>query len=169
MKLFLLRPWKAEDASSIEQYAKSAKVAANLRDAFPHPYTAKDAEWFVDSCLNGNEEVQLCRAIEVDGKAVGSISLLRQNDVYQKSAELGYWLGEPFWGRGIMTEAVRQICEEAFARYDIVRIFAEPFAYNMGSRRVLEKAGFQLEGILKKSVYKNGVIGDSCIYALTRK
>ncbi len=162
---FVLRPWETGDIPSVQRYADHAAVARNLRDAFPHPYTLADAQWYVDSCMNANEEVQLCRAIVIDGEAAGSVGVFLKGDVYCKSAELGYWLGEPFWGRGIMTAAVRQICEEAFARYDIVRIFAEPFARNTGSRRVLEKAGFRLEGILQKSVCKDGVIGDSCIYA----
>lgn len=165
---FILRPWQSGDIESVQRYADNAKIAANLRDVFPHPYTLEDARWYVDSCISGSEDRQLCRAIVVDGQAVGSIGIFLKDDVYRKSAELGYWLGEPFWGQGIMTGAVRRICEEAFLRYDLVRIFAEPFAHNTGSRRVLEKAGFQLEGVLRKSVCKNGKIGDSCIYALIR-
>jgi ribosomal-protein-alanine N-acetyltransferase len=110
----------------------------------------------------------ILRAIDIDGIAVGSIGIFLKDDVYCKSAELGYWLGEPFWGKGIMTQAVKQICKMAFEKYDIVRIFAEPYADNTASRRVLEKAGFRLEGILRKSVYKKGQIMDSCIYALIK-
>ncbi len=165
---FSLRRWKPQDADSIYRLANNPKIAANLRDIFPHPYALEDAEQYIISCMQSSEEKQLCYAIEVDGAAVGSIGLLVKDDVYRKSAELGYWLGEPYWGRGIMTGAIRQICEEAFSRYDLVRIFAEPYAYNTGSRRALEKAGFRLEGILKKSVYKNGEFYDSCIYAQVR-
>ena len=89
-----------------------------------------------------------------------------QGDVYSKSAEIGYWLAEEYWGKGIMSIAVEKICKLAFERYDIVRIYASAFRYNQGSQRVLEKAGFKLEGILEKSVYKNGKMYDSCMYAL---
>jgi [ribosomal protein S5]-alanine N-acetyltransferase len=89
-----------------------------------------------------------------------------RNKYYCKSAELSYWLGEPFWGRGVISKAIKEICETAFSQYDIVRIFAEPYAYNTGSRKALEKAGFILEGVLKKNVYKNGEFYDSCVYAL---
>lgn len=164
---FLLRDWRREDAASVAKYANNKKVAQNLRDAFPHPYTESDAQAYVDSCLAGNPAAQLCR-IEVDGCPVGSIGLFRGSDVYRKSAELGYWLAEGFWGRGIMTRAVRQICRTGFADWDILRIYAEPFARNTGSRRVLEKAGFRLEGILYRSVFKWGEVFDSCIYALLR-
>ena len=99
----------------------------------------------------------------------GSIGLFLGSDVYRRSAELGYWLGEPFWGRGIMTAAVETMCREGFAAWDIVRIHAEAFARNAASRRVLEKAGFALEGTLRRSVYKNGEMLDSCIYALVRE
>ena len=160
---FKLRPWRIEDAESLASYANNSKIAANLRDAFPHPYTLNDAIGYINFCLGMKNK--LCFAIEVDGEAVGSVGVFPKDDVYCKSAELGYWLGEPFWRKGIMNEAVSRICEQAFSNYDIVRIFAEPFARNMGSRRVLEKAGFELEGILKKSVFKNGVIEDSLMYA----
>ena len=120
-------------------------------------------------CVRNEGRGQLCLAIIWNGEAIGSISLILGTDVYRRSAELGYWLAEPFWGRGIMTWAVREMCREAFAAFDIVRIFAEPYAYNTGSRRVLEKAGFTLEGVLRRSVLKNGRMHDSCIYALLRE
>lgn len=160
-----LRSWQAGDAPSIANYANNPKIAANLRDFFPSPYILKDAEEYVASCLNADESAGFQRVIEVDGEAAGNLSVSCGQDVYRKSAELGYWLAEPFWGNGIMTEAIRQVCEEAFRRYDIVRIYAEPFAWNKGSRRALEKAGFTLEGVLRNSVIKNGTVGDSCIYS----
>jgi ribosomal-protein-alanine N-acetyltransferase len=167
MKFDLLK-WKHEYAESVANYANNKKIADNLRNVFPYPYTIDDAKWYVNNCAQNTEENQLCRAIVVDGEAVGSIGVFVKDDVYCKSAELGYWLGEPFWNKGIMTEAISRICSEAFKKYDIVRIFAEPFAVNIGSRRVLEKSGFTLEGILKNSVCKNGVIIDSCMYALCK-
>ena len=163
-----MRAWRAEDAGSITPYAANLAVARNMRDIFPHPYTRADAEAFISSCISSSEECQLCRAIAAGGRAVGGIALVRGTDVYFRSAELGYWLAEEYWGRGIMTRAVERICREAFARWDIVRIYAEPFAYNTGCRRVLEKAGFVLEGIMRRGACKNGRILDYCMYALLR-
>ena len=166
---FELRPWRAEDAEGLEQYADNEHIARNLRDIFPSPYGRKDAQAYVESCLRGDERRQLCRAIVVDGRAVGSIGVFRGGDVYRCSGELGYWLAEEHWGRGIMTAAVGRLCREAFQRWDIARIFAEPFAWNTGSRRVLEKAGFTLEGVMLQGAYKNGALCDYCMYALLRK
>ena len=164
---FILRPWRREDAAAVAQYANNEKIARNLRDVFPYPYTLADAESFVDSCLGADGSCQLFRAIEVEGHAVGSIALCLGSDVYCMTAELGYWLAEDFWGKGIMTQAVQQICEEGAERWeDLLRIYAEPFAHNTASRRVLEKAGFTLEGVLRKSVCKRGRVCDSCMYAL---
>lgn len=166
---FILREWRQSDAADVVRYANNDKIARNLRDVFPHPYTLADAENFINSCLEADETCQLFRAITVDGHAVGSVGLLLGRDVYQKNAELGYWLAEDFWGRGIMTQTVRQICRESFSRWDIQRIYAEPFAYNIASRRVLEKAGFTLEGIMRQGVFKRGQVCDSCMYALLRE
>jgi len=165
---FELRRWKVEDAPDVALYANNEKIAKNLRDAFPYPYTLGDAEAYVGSCVNETEELKLCRAIEADGHAIGSIGVFLDGDVYRKSAELGYWLAEDYWGRGIMTQAAKRICSEAFARYDIVRIYAEPFAYNTASRKVLENAGFTLEGVMRSGVYKRGELCDYCMYALLR-
>ena len=166
--MFSLRPYRMEDIPSMVQHANSWKVARNLRDVFPHPYTEKDARDFVALCLQNEGRGQLCRAIDVGGQAVGTISLTVGRDVYRKSGELGYWLGEDFWGQGIMTAAVQQICQEGFERFGLVRIYAEPYAYNTPSRRVLEKAGFTLEGVMRRGVYKDGQVQDYCMYALLR-
>ena len=166
--MFSLRPYCMEDIPSMVQHANSWKVARNLRDVFPHPYTEKDARDFVALCLQNEGRGQLCRAIDVGGQAVGTISLTAGRDVYRKSGELGYWLGEDFWGQGIMTAAVQRICQEGFERFDLVRIYAQPYAYNTASRRVLEKAGFTLEGVMRWGVYKNGQVQDYCMYALLR-
>lgn len=165
---FTLREWVQSDAPSAAQYANNKAIADNLRNGFPFPYTEEDARAYIAHCMGADPKKELARAICVDDKAVGSIGMFLKDDIYEKSAEIGYWLGQPFWGRGIMTRAIRQVCSEAFAAFDIVRIFAEPFAPNAGSRRALEKAGFTLEGILKDSVYKNGRILDSCMYALLK-
>ena len=166
---FILREWRREDAADVARYADNEKIARNLRDVFPHPYTLADARGFVDICVTGDPEITLFRAIEADGHVIGSIALSRGSDVYQKTAELGYWLAEEFWGKGIMTRAVRQLCREGFSRWDIARIYAEPFAHNAPSRRVLEKAGFTLEGIMRRGVYKRGRVCDYCMYALLRE
>lgn len=166
---FILRRWKTIDASSIVAAANNPNIAKNLRNAFPHPYTFADALCFVNECIENEGKGQMTRAIEVEGKAVGSIGVFLMKDVYEKSGELGYWLAEDYWRQGITSRAVRMICKEAFARYDIIRIFAEPFADNAGSRAVLEKAGFTCEGIMRNGVYKNGEVHSYCMYALLRE
>lgn len=165
---FVLRAWRREDIPTVARYANNPRVAENLRDIFPFPYTEADAAAYILNCIKAEEKLTLRRAVDIGGEAVGSITVTPGDDVYRKSAEVGYWLAEPFWGQGIMSEAIRRISEEAFCRMDIVRLYAEPFARNTGSRRALEKAGFVLEGILRSSVYKNGQILDSCLYARLR-
>lgn len=168
MQQFVLREWKQDDAEAVALAANNQKIAENLRNAFPHPYTLEDAKWYVNDCIARGEERQITRAIVVNGVVVGSIGVFVQTDVYEKSAELGYWLSEEYWGKGIMTAAVRQICREAFERFDLLRIYAEPFAHNQGSRRVLEKAGFTCEGTMRNGVFKNGQVHSYCMYALLR-
>lgn len=163
--VFSLEPWAEKFIPDVAKYANNPKIACFLRDVFPHPYTQTDADWFIHDCMAKNEAESLFRAIVVDDHAVGSLSVMKGSDVYQKSGELGYWLAEEYWGKGIMTQAVKEICSLAFPALDIVRIYAEPYANNPASRRVLEKAGFTLEGIKKKSVYKGGTLYDSCLYA----
>lgn len=169
MSSFTLRPWQRSDAAALAAAANTPKIAANLRNVFPSPYTLADAEWYINDCIAQGEERQLTRAIIIEGEAVGSIGIFRKDDVYEKSAELGYWLAEAYWGQGIMTEAARQICREAFDRFDLLRIFAEPFAENRGSRRVLEKSGFTYEGTMRSGVFKNGRVRSYCMYALLRE
>lgn len=165
---FVLRPWRESDIISVAKHADNKKIADNLRDVFPHPYRYEDAAAYVRSCLDAPEERQYVRAIEVNGEAVGSIGIFLGEDVCCKSAEIGYWLAEEYWGNGIMSRAIRLLCDEAFARYDLVRVYAQPFAHNIGSKRALQKAGFELEGVLRRSIYKNGKVFDSCMYALLR-
>lgn len=163
---FTLVPWQRGFIEDVARYANNARIAANLRDVFPHPYTHEDAAGYIELCIENEMQGQLCRAIVADGHAVGSVGVFVGTDVYRKSGELGYWLAEPYWGRGIMTSAVRDVCAQAFKLFSLVRIHAEPFAVNLGSCRVLEKAGFSLEGVKRQSVYKNGNILDSKMYAL---
>ncbi len=163
---FQLRPWQKKDAASVATYANNPKVSAYLRNSFPYPYTLADAKDYVYFCMNVEPLKQLSRAIVVDGVAVGSISLFLQNDICCKNAEIGYWLGEPFWGHGIMEEAVKLICRYGFNHYDIVRIFAQVFAANIASYRLLEKNGFQREGVLRQAFYKNGRYCDGYLYSI---
>ncbi len=169
MTEFELRKWQLDDIEDVAYYANNPHIAANLRNVFPYPYTLEDARGYIQFCIEASEKQQISRAIRVAGRTVGSISISCGTDVYEKSGELGYWLAEEFWGKGIMTEAVKDICQKAFEKFDILRIYAEPFAHNQGSRKVLEKAGFSLEGIMKNGVYKNGKIFDYCMYALLRE
>ncbi len=164
-----LRNWQLADVGALQALADNKKIADNLRDGFVHPYTLKDAEDYIQSCIQADERRAGPCAIIVDGVLAGSIGVFYGGDVYRKRAEIGYWLGEPFLGRGIITQAITMICQKVFDDGDIIRIYAEPFAPNIGSRRALEKAGFILEGIKKRSVYKNGQLLDSCIYALLKE
>ena len=163
-----LRPWRMSDAVSLARYANNPDVSANLTDAFPYPYSLSDAEAYIRDCI-AKEETQLCRAIVIGGEAVGSVGAFPQTDIRRRTAALGDWLAKPFWGRGIMTAAVGEICREAFRRFDIVRVEAQINARNVGSRRVVEKNGFTLEGILRQSVWKRGEILDACMYSLLRE
>lgn len=163
-----IREWKYTDAADLTAALSNRKILDNLRDGLPYPYTEKNAEEYISFILNSDPNDTFAFAIEVDGKAVGSIGAFRQGNIHFRTAELGYYLAEEYWGRGIMTSAVRQLCEKLFAETDIIRIFAEPFDYNVGSRRVLEKAGFQLEGIMKNNAFKNGKVLDMALYAYTK-
>ena len=163
----LLRPWTDDDVSSLARYANNRRIWLNLRDAFPHPYTEEDAaEWLAKVREMSNA---ILLAIDVDGAAVGSIGVFRLDDVYKRSAEIGYWLAEPLWNRGIVTEAVAAITERAFRELEVVRIQAAIYAWNPASMRVLEKCGYVREGVLKKSVWKDGNLVDSVMYARLRK
>ena len=164
----LLRPWRETDIPALARLADDEGVAADLRDVFPHPYAEQDARAFLSSCMAADPADALFCAAEADGRLAGSVSLVRGTDVCRKSAELGYWFGRAFWGRGVATEAVRQMCQAGFAAWDIVRIWAEPFARNRASCRVLEKNGFACEGVKRLSVVKNGVLQDSKLYALVK-
>ena len=162
---FKLENWKLDHVNDLVKYGNNKLIADNLRNSFPQPYTLKDGEEFINYCLS-NSQNNIFKAIVVNNVAVGSISISKQEDIYCKSAELGYWLAEDFWNQGIMTESIKLITKIAFRDLDIVRIYAEPFVFNKASRKVLEKAGFNLEAILKNSIYKNGSISDSCIYSM---
>jgi [ribosomal protein S5]-alanine N-acetyltransferase len=163
---FTMRKWKESDAEYFFKYSNNTKILENMRASFPR--TLEDCTAIIKTFSCHDETQQYCRAIVVNEEAVGSIALFLKKDLNCKSAEIAYWLGEPFWGKGIMSKAIEQLCQTAFEQYDLVRIFAEPYAHNIGSRKALEKSGFILEGIMKKSNFKNGRFFDSCIYALVK-
>ena len=163
-----IREWRLSDANDLAAALSNKNVLDNLRDGIPFPYTADDARDYISAMLGADKNSAFVYAVEADGKAVGSISAFRRDNIHCRTAELGYYLSEEYWGRGIMTDAVKQLCEYLFANTDIVRIFAEPFAYNISSRRVLEKSGFSLEGIMKNNAFKNGKMLDMALYALIK-
>lgn len=158
-----IRSWQTDDAPALQRHADNRKLWVNLRDRFPHPYTITDAQKFIE--LVTCEKPETTFAISLDDEAIGCIGLQLGSDVHRKTAELGYWLAEPFWGKGIMTEAVREFTDDAFRSYDLVRIFAEPFASNAASIRVLEKNSFFCEGRLRAHVFKNGKLLDALVLA----
>lgn len=164
-----LRKWQLCDAKQLAAALSNKKILNNLRDGLPYPYTEKDAEEYITAMLSANENDTFAFAVICDDNVVGSIGAFRQSNIHNRTAELGYYLAEPYWSKGIMTEAVRQICAYIFHNTDILRIYAEPFAVNVGSCRVLEKAGFQYEGTLKNNAVKNGKLLDMKMYALTRE
>ncbi|MBJ6759739.1 GNAT family N-acetyltransferase [Myxococcaceae bacterium JPH2] len=162
----VLRPWRRGDEASLIQHANNREVWSHLRDRFPHPYTEADAAWWIGHASGESEPLNL--AIEVDGAAVGSIGLIPGTDIERYSAEVGYWLGQALWGRGIVTAALNAFCASSFERFEFIRLFALPFADNTASCRVLENAGFQREGLLRRSAVKDGRVRDQYLYARLR-
>ena len=159
----LVRQWRLDDAEALVRHADNINVARQLRDRFPHPYTRANASIFLKAATSAAEPSNL--AIEVDGEAVGAIGYVPGIDVERYSAEIGYWLGEGYWGRGIVTEALLLVTEHVFATANLLRLFALPFADNAASTRVLEKAGYSREAILRSSSVKYGQPRDQALYA----
>ena len=153
------------DARDLATALSNKKIQDNLRDGLPYPYTEQDGKEFISAMLAANENDTFAFAITVNGKVIGSIGAFRQTNIHNKTAELGYYIAEEYWGKGIMTEAVKQLCDYVFSHTDIIRIYAEPFSYNIGSCRVLEKAGFQYEGTLRSNALKNGNVFDMKMYS----
>jgi [ribosomal protein S5]-alanine N-acetyltransferase len=159
----LVRRWTKADVPSVVHHANNINVAKHLRDRFPHPYTRADALAFLTHA--GATEPPANLAIEVGGAAVGGIGYVRGSDIERYSAEVGYWLGEEYWGRGIVSEALELVTRHLFSEVGLLRLFALPLADNAGSVRVLEKAGYQREGLLRASCVKYGERRDQLIYA----
>ncbi len=158
-----VRSWRPSDADAIAPHANNRKIWLNLRDAFPHPYDRHHAREFIRAVTHRDQETNF--AIVVDGAAAGGIGFVLHPDVERVSAEIGYWLAEPFWGRGIVTEALTAVTRYAVDTFALTRIFAVPFAWNAASCRVLEKAGYVLEARLRNSAIKNGQLTDQMQYA----
>ncbi len=163
-----IRKWTLSDAPDLAAALSNRKIQDNLRDGLPYPYTEQDGADFISAMLSADENETFAFAVVADGKVIGSIGVFRQGNIHRQTAELGYYIAEEYWGKGIMTEAVKQICEYVFDKSDILRIYAEPFAYNTASCRVLEKAGFQYEGTLRSNAVKNGKVIDMKMYSLLK-
>jgi ribosomal-protein-alanine N-acetyltransferase len=162
-----LRPWQMTDLFSLINYANDIEVARFMTDAFPHPYTEESAVEFIENC-NNRKPVQIF-AISLMGEAIGSIGVFPCTDIMRRNAEMGYWLGSRFKGRGIMPVAVKKMLTYAFENFNIDRIFARPFGNNLASQRVLEKSGFSLEARFEKTIIKNEELLDELIYAIRKK
>src|SRR3954447_17480446 len=158
-----VRPWRMDDAESLVLHANNVNVARQLRDRFPHPYTRANASAFLKAATSAPEPSNL--AIDVSGEAVGAIGFVPGVDVERYSAEIGYWLGESYWGRGIVTEALVLVSGYVFDTMNLLRLFALPFADNLASIKVLEKAGYVREAVLRSSSVKYGQPRDQALYA----
>lgn len=164
-----IRHWKIEDAEQLAVIMNNKKIHDNLRDGLPYPYTTEDAKAFITAMLEADQNQTFAFAITVDNQVVGSIGAFRQHNIHSRTAEAGYYVAEPYWGKGIATEAMKQLCRYIFENTDIVRLFAEPFAHNIASCRILEKCGFECEGILRKNAEKNGVLVDMKMYSIVKE
>ncbi len=163
---FILRPWNLDDLDNLVKFANNKKIADNLTDAFPHPYFRESGITYINTFRDDNPLRVF--AIVADEVACGSIGIFPQTDIHRKNAEMGYWLAEEYWGRGIMTAAVKQIIDHGFRSFDLNRIFARPFSTNLASQRVLEKAGMKLEARFEKSLFKNGQFLDELFYSILK-
>ena len=160
-----IRKWELTDARDLATALSNKKVQNNLRDGLPYPYTEQDGKEYISLMLDADDKNTFAFAVTADGKVIGSIGAFRQDNIHRQTAEFGYYIAEEYWGKGIMTEAVKQLCDYVFTHTDIIRIYAEPFAYNIGSCRVLEKAGFKCEGTLRSNAVKNGKVLDMKMYS----
>ncbi len=165
---FTLREWEISDSESLVKHANDPELWNYLRDTFPKPYTLADAEKYIMTAIS-REGFPVDFAIECNGEAVGAISIILGSDVESGSAEIGYWIGREYWNKGIMNQAVRQMAAYAFTHFEIHKLFATVFSFNIASQKVLEKAGFEKEAVLKQAAIKNNRICDIFYYALFGK
>ena len=163
-----IRLWRTDDSQNLARALNNRSIHENLRDGLPFPYTSSDAESFITAMLAADPNIVYARAITVDDDVVGGIGVFRKDNVHRLTAEMGYYVAEEYWGKGVMTEAIKLICSFIFNNTDIVRIFAVPYSSNFASCRVLEKNGFVCEGILRKNAIKNDQIVDMKMYALIK-
>ena len=167
LKRCTLRPWTMDDVKSLARHANNPKIASNLRDVFPHPYLENDAIQYIELCAR--KDGSLKWAIEVNNEAAGSVALLPMTDIYRKNFELGYWLGEEHWGKGIITEVVAAVCQYAFEQTNIHRLYARVFSENTASAKILLHNGFVQCGHMHQSVFKMGVFHDELIFEKIKK
>jgi RimJ/RimL family protein N-acetyltransferase len=163
----IVRSYRAADAPSLAKHGNNRRIWENLRDRFPHPFTEANATEYIEHLAASNSD-ETSFAIDVDGQAVGGISLRPGTDIERIGAELGYWIGEAFWNRGIATSAIRLVTDYAFNKKRLERVFAVPFMTNVASCRALEKAGYEREGVMRRSAIKDGRIMDQYLYARVR-
>ena len=159
----VLRPWQTADELALVRHANNRNIWRNVRDRFPHPYTERDAKLWIK--IANRDTTMLNLAMEVDGEAVGGLGVIFKDDVYQRTAEIGYWLSETYWSRGLTSRAVSALSDYIFTHYNIVRLYAGIFENNTASARVLEKAGYTFEARLRDNVFKDGEVMDELVYA----
>ena len=164
----VLRPWSISDAPQLAEIAGNKKISDNLRDGVPFPYTHKDAQNWLNIILPENNPPRFF-AITLEKQLVGSIGIVSKTDIYRKNFEIGFFISENFWGKGIATRAIKAALSYSFTNFDIVRIYAEVFSDNLASCRALDRAGLKLEATLKRNIIKNGIIKDSCIYSVLKE
>lgn len=164
-----IRPWRVQDADDIAAAVNNKNVLKNLRDGLPFPYTKEDGLDYINTMFSSDKNTTFAFAITIDDKVIGSIGAFAQGNIHSRTAELGYYVAEPYWGKGIGSSAVKKLCDYVFANTNIIRIFAEPFAYNTASCKVLEKNGFQCEGTLRSNAVKDGQIIDMKMYSLIKE
>ena len=162
-----IRSFRADDAPALAKHGNNRAVWRNIWDKHPYPYGVADAEEWIQYAMQQDPETTF--AIASGDEAIGTIGFLPQADVARLSAEIGYWLGEPFWGRGITTGAVKALTEHAFAEFEFVRLYATVMVWNPASARVLEKSGYRYEGLMRQSAFKDGEIIDQWLYATVRE
>jgi RimJ/RimL family protein N-acetyltransferase len=163
-----VRPWRTGDERPLVEHANNREVWNNLRDSFPHPYTQEDAVRWIEFVASQGEPPKRF-AVVLNEEPIGGVGLMVGSDVSSKVAEVGYWIGQAHWGKGIATKALRWLSRYAFESFDVVRLHASIFESNRASTRVMEKAGYRLEGRLRQSVFKNGQVIDSLMYSLLRQ
>lgn len=163
-----IREWRMTDAKALAKALNNRRVQDNLRDGLPLPYTEEDAKAYIEAMLSSDKDKVFAFAITVEDNVIGSIGAFRRENIHVRTAEIGYYLAEPYWGKGLGTDALKQTCAFLFERTNLLRLFAEPFAHNAASCRILEKAGFSFEGTMRKNAEKNGAILDMKLYARVR-